>query len=121
MVLARENIFQGETDPARLRCSIDKERAWAIAGRDVADELLDLPPRRNPFSPRDVSKCDCRSNNRAKQKPKHPPLIFAQAIAETAHGLDHIARCPKFLAQAAHVRIDGARVNDTFVTPDVVE
>ncbi len=121
MLLAPENIFQGETDVARLRCPIDKECARTFAGRDLLDELLDLPPRRNPFSPRDVSKCDCRSNNRAKQKPKHPQLIFAQAIAEAAHSLDHIARFPKFLAQAAHVCIDSARVNDTFVTPDVVE
>lgn len=121
MLLARENIFQRETDAARLRCPIDKERARAIAGPDLLDELLDLSPWCDPISPGHIAECDCRSNNRAEQKPKHSRLAFPHAIAETAHGLDHIARFPKFLAQAAHMRINRARVDDTFVTPDVVE
>jgi len=121
MLLVCENIFEGETDATRLCCALDKERARAVAGCDLLDEVLDLPPRCDPISPGHKGEYDCRSNDHAEQRPKHAQLIFAQAIAETTNGLDHIARFPKFLAQAAHMRIDGARVDDAFVAPNVVE
>src|SRR6266481_7682015 len=47
--------------------------------------------------------------------------VFAEAIAEAAHGLDRIAGFPEFFAQAPYMRVHGAGVDHGFVTPDVVK
>ena len=49
------------------------------------------------------------------------PLLFAEPIAETAHGFNRVAGFTEFFAQSAHVRVHGAGVDHAFVAPDVVE
>src|SRR5262245_24971445 len=47
-------------------------------------------------------------------------LLFAEPIAETAHGFNRRASFAELFAQATHVRVDRARVDNAFITPDVV-
>src|SRR5438552_12628171 len=49
------------------------------------------------------------------------PLLFAEPIPESAHGLDRIAGFPEFFSQTPYMRVHGAGVDHGFVTPDVVE
>src|SRR4029077_2089491 len=49
------------------------------------------------------------------------PLLFAKAIAETAHSFNRVAGLAEFFAQSANVRVHGAGVDYAFVAPDVVE
>ena len=49
------------------------------------------------------------------------PLLFAEPIAETAHGFNRVAGFAQLLAQTTHVRVHGAGVDHAFVAPDVVE
>ena len=44
-----------------------------------------------------------------------------EAIADAAHRLDVVARAFELLAQALHVRVDGARRDVGLNPPDVVE
>src|SRR5205809_7269054 len=48
-------------------------------------------------------------------------LLFLQPITEPTDAFNHIGGLAKFLAQASDVRVHCARVNDTFVTPHVVQ
>ena len=49
------------------------------------------------------------------------PLLFAEPVAEPAHGFNCIASFPEFFAQAAYVRVHGTGIDYTLVTPNVVE
>src|SRR5687768_17287715 len=46
---------------------------------------------------------------------------FREAVADTAHGLDVVARAPDLLAQALHVCVDGTRRDLRVHAPHVVE
>src|SRR5207302_2910584 len=96
-----EDMFQRQTDAARCSAATDQKCARYFSTRGLPNELLDLPPRRDPLSPGDPRKYDCRPDNRAKQKPKHAGLIFPQPVTKTARGFDRIAGFPKFLPEAA--------------------
>src|SRR5437660_757528 len=63
----------------------------------------------------DKKKCDC--NN----PPMHARLTFAQTITETTDSFDSVASLAQLLAQPADVSIDGAGIDDAFITPDVAE
>src|SRR5439155_23461089 len=49
------------------------------------------------------------------------PLLFPKLVAKTAHSFNRIAGFPEFFAQAPYMRVHGAGVDHTFVTPDVVK
>ena len=51
----------------------------------------------------------------------HTPLLFPKLVAKTAHSFNRIAGFPEFFAQAPYMRVHGAGVDHTFVTPDVVK
>src|SRR5205085_11349148 len=61
----------------------------------------------------DEKKCDC--NN----PPMHARLTFAQTIAKTADSFDLVASLAQFLAQSSYVGLDGAGLDQAYVTPDV--
>lgn len=45
----------------------------------------------------------------------------AEAVSDAADGFDHFGVFAEFFSEAAHVGVDGAGVDDGFVSPDVVE
>ena len=49
------------------------------------------------------------------------PLLFSKLVAKTAHSFNRVAGFPEFFAQAPYMRVHGAGVDHTFVTPDVVK
>jgi hypothetical protein len=49
------------------------------------------------------------------------PLLLAQPVAVSADGHDGVGRCPQLLAQPADMRIDRARVDRAFITPDLAQ
>src|SRR5438093_6955476 len=48
-------------------------------------------------------------------------IIFSQPITEAADGFNRVAGFAEFFAQAAHVRIHCACVDDAFVAPDFIQ
>ena len=57
----------------------------------------------------------------ALPNPEPSRLLFSKAVPETAHGFDDITGFPELFAQPAHMRVDRAGVDHTFVAPDIVE
>jgi hypothetical protein len=116
-----EYLFEREPDAARLAAAINKKRPRLLAARDLPNHVFDPAPRRDPSSPNGVAEGDGRSANRAKEKPLHRRLIFPEAISKSADRLNGATRFAKFFAQTPHMGIDGSRVDNTFVTPNVVQ
>src|SRR4051794_30014795 len=57
-----------------------------------------------------------------KLKAIHPiDSAFSDAVTKTADRLDRVRRFAQLLPQSPNVRVDGARVDETFVTPDFIE
>src|SRR5439155_3041406 len=48
-------------------------------------------------------------------------VIFPQPITEAADSFNRVTGFAEFFAQAAHMRIHSARVDDAFVTPNLVK
>src|SRR5947209_9467729 len=51
----------------------------------------------------------------------HHILSIPKAITESANRFDLMSGLPELFAQALNVRINGARINHTFVTPNFVQ
>jgi len=60
-----------------------------------------------------------RRRSRTAFKPRR--LLFAEPIAETAHGFNRVAGFAQLLAQTTYMRVHGAGVDHAFVAPDIVE
>src|SRR5688572_12600905 len=51
----------------------------------------------------------------------HRLLDLDNSITKSPNGFDAVRRFPQFLTEPSNVGIDGARVDDAFVTPDLIE
>src|SRR5438093_11797805 len=83
-----------------------------------------LPPAaraRSIFATRSRERRLSPQQSRSRAAARSFLLIFPQPVTETAHSFDGVTGFAEFFAQAAHVRVHGACVDHTFVTPNLVQ
>ncbi len=113
--------FQRESDASRCAAAVNKKRPRPLAARDLPNHVFDPAPGRDPSAPNGISERDGQATNRPKQKPLHRWLIFPEAISKSANRLNGTTSFAKLFAQTPHVGIDRSRVDDAFVTPNVIQ